>query len=147
MLRAAFVVLLPCLLFTHADDSPTGGTSCVDTDAKCPAWASQGECQSNAVWMMANCRRSCQSCQGGDLAWKLRTHIAQSYDNSTNNGTKHVQIESVRLNHLEIDEAKQVVRVFGRMVLSWNDTKVSWDRDQWGLSWLNFYWIQIWTRS
>uniref|UniRef100_A0A1I7Y6W0 ShKT domain-containing protein n=1 Tax=Steinernema glaseri TaxID=37863 RepID=A0A1I7Y6W0_9BILA len=145
MLRT-FLVLLPfvCLL-TLADDSPTGGTTCVDSDAKCPAWASQGECQSNAVWMMANCRRSCQSCQGGDRAWKLRTHIAQSYDNSTSNGTKNVNIESVRLNHLEIDEAKQVVRVFGRMVLSWNDSKVSWEREQWGLSWLNFYWIQIWT--
>ncbi|VBB31096.1 unnamed protein product [Acanthocheilonema viteae] len=43
------------------------------------------------------------------------------------------------------DEEKQIVRAYGRMVLSWNDTKVAWDRNQWELSWLNFYWIQIWT--
>ena len=43
------------------------------------------------------------------------------------------------------DETKQLVRVFGRMVMSWNDSKVAWDKDQWGISWLNFYWIQVWT--
>ncbi|KAI6202541.1 ShKT domain and Neurotransmitter-gated ion-channel ligand-binding domain-containing protein [Aphelenchoides besseyi] len=111
--------------------------SCVDSDAKCALWASQGECQSNAVWMMANCRRSCQSCQGGDRAWKLRSNLTANYDNSTTNGTKIVTIES--------DESKQTVRVFGRMVMSWNDAKITWDKDQWGISWLNFYWIQIWT--
>lgn len=52
--------------------------------------------------MMANCRRSCQSCQGGDRAWKLRTHLTANYDNTTSNGTKIVTIESVRLNHVEI---------------------------------------------
>uniref|UniRef100_A0AC34GPF6 ShKT domain-containing protein n=1 Tax=Panagrolaimus sp. ES5 TaxID=591445 RepID=A0AC34GPF6_9BILA len=120
-------------------------SSCVDSDPKCSLWASQGECQTNAVWMMANCRRSCQSCQGGDRAWKLRTHIASSYDNSTSNATKMVNIESVRITHVDIDEMKQLVRVFGRMVMSWNDSKIAWDKDQWGISWLNFYWIQVWT--
>lgn len=41
------------------------------------------------------------------------------------------------------DESKQLVRVSGRMVLSWNDSKVAWDRERWGISWLNFYWIQV----
>ncbi|KAI6229200.1 ShKT domain and Neurotransmitter-gated ion-channel ligand-binding domain-containing protein [Aphelenchoides besseyi] len=132
-------------LFTVCAEEASSQTSCVDSDAKCALWASQGECQSNAVWMMANCRRSCQSCQGGDRAWKLRSNLTANYDNSTTNGTKIVTIESVRLNHIEIDESKQTVRVFGRMVMSWNDAKITWDKDQWGISWLNFYWIQIWT--
>uniref|UniRef100_A0A0K0EM32 ShKT domain-containing protein n=1 Tax=Strongyloides stercoralis TaxID=6248 RepID=A0A0K0EM32_STRER len=120
-------------------------SSCVDSDLKCSLWASQGECQSNAMWMMANCRRSCQSCQGGDRAWKLRQHLAQTYTNSSTNATRVVNVESVRLNHVEMDEVKQMVKVFGRMVFSWNDSKVSWDKDQWGISWLNFYWVQIFT--
>ncbi|KAE9554786.1 hypothetical protein FO519_001983 [Halicephalobus sp. NKZ332] len=138
----AIVILLKFIgIFVSCDDS----SSCVDSDPKCSLWASQGECQSNAVWMMANCRRSCQSCQGGDRAWKLRTQIASTYENSTSNATKMVNIESVRINHVDIDETKQLVRVFGRMVMSWMDTKVAWDKDQWGISWLNFYWIQVWT--
>ncbi|KAI6216093.1 ShKT domain and Neurotransmitter-gated ion-channel ligand-binding domain-containing protein [Aphelenchoides besseyi] len=119
-------------LFTVCAEEASSQTSCVDSDAKCALWASQGECQSNAVWMMANCRRSCQSCQGGDRAWKLRSNLTANYDNSTTNGTKIVTIESVRLNHIEIDESKQTVRVFGRMVMSWNDAKITWDKDQWG---------------
>ncbi|VDM66879.1 unnamed protein product [Strongylus vulgaris] len=95
--------------------------------------------------MMANCRRSCHSCQGGDKAWKLRTHIQANYQNTTDNITRIVRVESVRINNVEIDEKKQNVKAFGRMVLSWNDTNIAWDKNQWGLSWLNFYWIQIWT--
>ncbi|KHJ92740.1 shTK domain protein [Oesophagostomum dentatum] len=128
------------LITVSAKDS-----GCEDADPKCPEWASEGECTSNAVWMMANCRRSCHSCQGGDKAWKLRTHIQANYHNATDNVTKLVQVESVRINNVEIDEKKQNVKVFGRMVLSWNDTNIAWDKNQWGLSWLNFYWIQIWT--
>uniref|UniRef100_A0AC34QS95 ShKT domain-containing protein n=1 Tax=Panagrolaimus sp. JU765 TaxID=591449 RepID=A0AC34QS95_9BILA len=137
----AILILIKLIAVCGGDDS----ASCVDSDSKCSLWASQGECQSNAVWMMSNCRRSCQSCQGGDRAWKLRTHIASTYDNSTSNVTKMVKIESVRINHVDIDEAKQLVRVFGRMVMSWNDSKIAWDKELWGISWLNFYWIQVWT--
>ncbi|KAL3114930.1 hypothetical protein niasHT_011366 [Heterodera trifolii] len=98
------------------------------------------------IWMMSNCRRSCQSCQGGDRAWQLRTQLAKSYDNTTNaNATRTVRIESVRISHMEIDETRELARLFGRLVLSWNDSKVSWDREHWGVSWLNFYWVQIWT--
>ncbi|CAJ0933297.1 unnamed protein product, partial [Mesorhabditis belari] len=118
---------------------------CEDADPKCTEWATQGECSTNAVWMMANCRKSCHSCQGGEKAWKLRQHIQETYKNDTENTTREVRVESVRINNLEIDEKKQSVRVYGRMVLSWNDTKVSWQKQEWGLSWLNFYWIQIWT--
>lgn len=28
----------------------TSALSCIDSDIKCSLWASQGECQSNAVW-------------------------------------------------------------------------------------------------
>ncbi|VDK81982.1 unnamed protein product [Litomosoides sigmodontis] len=96
--------------------------------------------------MMANCRISCRSYQGGDKAWKLRDYIASHYDNATNlNLSRVVSVESIRINHIDVDEEKQMVRAYGRMVLSWNDTKVAWDRNRWELSWLNFYWIQIWT--
>jgi len=56
-----------------------------------------------------------------------------------------VRIESVRVSHMEIEESKELVHIFGRMVMSWNDSKVMWDKDSWGVSWLNFYWIQVWT--
>lgn len=23
--------------------------------------------------------------------------------------------------------------------------QIAWDKNTWGISWLNFYWIQIWT--
>ncbi|VDN33175.1 unnamed protein product, partial [Gongylonema pulchrum] len=129
-----------------AEESSKDPNSCIDSDPKCPQWASQGECQSNAVWMMANCRLSCHSCQGGDRAWKLRNYIASKYDNATNsNLSRIVRVESVRIDHIDMDEGRQIVRAYGRMVLSWNDSKVAWDRNQWELSWLNFYWIQIWT--
>lgn len=54
--------------------------------------------------MMANCRKSCQSCQGGDRAWELRQLLTKNYDNSTSNSTlsRFVRIESLRLTHLEI---------------------------------------------
>uniref|UniRef100_A0A7E4VTQ5 ShKT domain-containing protein n=1 Tax=Panagrellus redivivus TaxID=6233 RepID=A0A7E4VTQ5_PANRE len=142
---ATAVLILLKFVVALQNDEINPAASCIDSDAKCSLWASQGECQTNAVWMMANCRRSCQSCQGGDRAWKLRQHISTTYDNSTSNSTRSVSIESVRINHVEIDEAKQLVKVYGRMVMSWNDTKIAWDKDQWGISWLNFYWIQIWT--
>ncbi|EPB74187.1 shTK domain protein [Ancylostoma ceylanicum] len=137
-------------VFSALDEGEPPGLSskeqgCEDADPKCPDWASEGECTSNAVWMMANCRKSCHSCQGGDKAWKLRTHIQANYHNATDNVARIVRVESVRINNVEIDEKKQNVKVFGRLVLSWNDTNIAWDKNQWGLSWLNFYWIQIWT--
>ncbi|KAK5970214.1 ShTK domain protein, partial [Trichostrongylus colubriformis] len=75
---------------------------CDDADPKCPEWAAEGECTSNAVWMMANCRKSCHSCQGGDKAWKLRTHIQANYHNASESSTRIVRIESVRVNNVEI---------------------------------------------
>ena len=53
--------------------------------------------------MMTNCRQSCQSCQGGDRAWQLRSELTKNYDNSTSvNATRLVSIESVRIQHMEI---------------------------------------------
>ncbi|CCH63800.1 ShKT domain-containing protein [Caenorhabditis elegans] len=138
------LLIATSLAATLAWAAGTAG-GCEDADPKCTEWAATGECATNAVWMMANCRKSCHSCQGGDRAWKLRTHIQTTYQNATDNKTKVVRVESVRINNVEIDERRQNVKVFGRFVLSWNDTMVSWDKEQWGLSWLNFYWIQIWT--
>lgn len=137
--------MLRLLILLASIASAAWAVGCEDADPKCTEWAASGECSTNAVWMMANCRKSCHSCQGGDRAWKLRTHIQTTYQNTTDNKTKVVRIESVRINNVEIDERRQNVKVFGRFVLSWNDTMVSWDKEQWGLSWLNFYWIQIWT--
>ncbi|MFH4981319.1 hypothetical protein AB6A40_008028 [Gnathostoma spinigerum] len=119
---------------------------CTDSDTRCAAWAEQGECHSNAVWMMANCRLSCHSCQGGDAAWRLREFIINKYDNRTEaRQRRFVEIESIRIAHVEIDEEKQYVTIEGRMSMSWNDTQIAWNRNEWGLDWLNFYWVNIWT--
>ena len=41
----------------------TSSTACMDTDAQCGAWAQAGQCDTNAEWMLANCRLSCTACQ------------------------------------------------------------------------------------
>ncbi|CAG9537533.1 unnamed protein product [Cercopithifilaria johnstoni] len=100
-------------------ETSTSSDTCTDLDPKCADWASRGECQSNPVWMMANCRISCR-CQGGDRAWRLRDCIASHYDNPTNSNLSHVvSVESIRINHVDVDKEKQMVGVFGRMVLIW----------------------------
>ena len=38
-------------------------SDCVDSDAQCPEWASQGECEFNPIWMKENCRLSCNTCE------------------------------------------------------------------------------------
>jgi len=153
------IFLLVCtsafLIAVHADpplfaDQSTNSGSCTDLDPKCSVWASQGECQSNAAWMMSNCRRSCQSCQGGEKAWQLRAFLASQYDSNNNSAVKnlsinHIVVKSFACDHIEVDEVKQLVRMHGKLVLTWNDTRIAWDRSQWGISWLNFYWIQLWT--
>ncbi|CAI5449566.1 unnamed protein product [Caenorhabditis angaria] len=87
--------MLRLLLFTTTSLVVTAYAGCEDADPKCSEWATAGECSSNAVWMMANCRKSCHSCQGGDTAWKLRTHIQSTYKNVTDNITRQVRVESV----------------------------------------------------
>ncbi|KAI1701360.1 dynein light chain type 1 domain-containing protein [Ditylenchus destructor] len=85
--------------------------------------------------MISKCRRFYQSCQGEDRAWQLRNQLAKNYDNATANPnstiTRMVRIESVRLSRIEIDEAKQLVRLFARLVLSWNDSKVTCNKVEW----------------
>ena len=39
---------------------------CVDNHEKCPQWASQGECEINANYMLRECRFSCDNCHHED---------------------------------------------------------------------------------
>ena len=39
--------------------------SCVDDNTGCPGWAADNQCISNSVWMLANCKLSCDACDGG----------------------------------------------------------------------------------
>jgi len=43
------------------------GLLCIDSYNECAKWASQGECQNNAGWMLRNCLKSCNSknCDNG----------------------------------------------------------------------------------
>lgn len=47
-------------------DQAVDPIGCTDSDNRCALWATSGECQANAAWMMLNCKKSCQSCQGGE---------------------------------------------------------------------------------
>lgn len=67
---------------------------------------------------MANCRKSCHSCQGGDKAWKLRTHIQANYHNASESTTRVVQVESVRVNNVEI-VSETSVRLALRLKALW----------------------------
>ncbi|CAD5212409.1 unnamed protein product [Bursaphelenchus okinawaensis] len=40
----------------------TSQTPCADQHVHCRFWSSQGECAKNAVWMVPNCPKSCNSC-------------------------------------------------------------------------------------
>ena len=35
---------------------------CTDPDDKCPEWADDGWCTRCSMWMSANCKRSCDTC-------------------------------------------------------------------------------------
>jgi len=37
-----------------------GSSVCVDRHRLCDFWASMKECETNAVWMLVNCPRSCK---------------------------------------------------------------------------------------
>ncbi|XP_042892083.1 zinc metalloproteinase nas-4-like [Penaeus japonicus] len=43
---------------------PAPPTTCVDKHASCPSWAKAGYCKNNAVYMSANCKKSCNICGG-----------------------------------------------------------------------------------
>ena len=38
--------------------------ACVDKDLRCSGWAKSGECNSNPGYMLTNCRKSCDKCEG-----------------------------------------------------------------------------------
>jgi len=47
---------------TPPPPTPTPTPGCTDNNANCAYWASNGECESNPGWMLANCPQSCGSC-------------------------------------------------------------------------------------
>lgn len=84
----------------------------------------------------------------GQKAWQLRNFLAANYDNSSlvkNFSLYYVFFDSFMLDHVEINEAKEVMTIHGKLVMTWLDLRLKWDPDQWGVSWLNFFWTQIWT--
>ncbi|CDW52762.1 ShK and Neur chan LBD domain containing protein [Trichuris trichiura] len=112
---------------------------CVDHSTKCSFWASRGECFANPGWMMRNCRHSCQACQGGKSSMPTL-----AYHNALNClRRKRVGIANVFT--LLKDEQEQTMKIFGTLLMVWNDSRVEWDRKEWGISWLNLVWSQIWT--
>jgi len=38
---------------------------CVDNNSMCSSWASRGECSRNPVYMLVQCKKSCNQCSGG----------------------------------------------------------------------------------
>merc|ERR1719453_652670 len=43
-------------------------TKCIDDHSECAKWAEKEECKNNAVWMLANCRVSCNVCKAEEGA-------------------------------------------------------------------------------
>jgi prolyl 4-hydroxylase len=41
---------------------PAGAAECTDDDPNCRAWAKHGECEKNAAFMLASCKKSCKVC-------------------------------------------------------------------------------------
>lgn len=122
---------------------------CADSDPKCGAWAESGECNRNPAWMMANCKKSCQSCQADEGAWKLRDNLVSKYDNESRILQKYIDgnisVHSFFIDRIRINEQDQIAKVNGKMVLTWIDKRVTWTPDEWHLVWLNFFWPQIWS--
>ena len=171
------ICIIPIILADQPaeNNSPMPQNNCVDSDPKCSLWASQGECQTNAVWCVhvhnpwiwchstgwcpiaavhvnpAKVETGLGSCAVNLLK---TTTIPQPQTQPVLCASKVCAFSTWKLcdSHFWIvtkwiyqDEAKEQARIFGRLVLSWNDSKVAWDKDVWGLSWLNFYWVQVWT--
>ena len=49
-------------------------SSCIDEADECKSWASQGECQSNPVYMHASCKQACGKCKPREpcVTWSWR---------------------------------------------------------------------------
>lgn len=54
---------------------------CIDDDGNCEAWASSGECENNKLYMHANCRASCQVCNGGKPPPLKKNNCADTNEN------------------------------------------------------------------
>ena len=51
--------------YTHTDPGDSLIT-CQDSNDRCSEWAGEGECMSNASWMLANCQKSCNACTASE---------------------------------------------------------------------------------
>ncbi|KRZ09788.1 Acetylcholine receptor subunit alpha-type acr-16 [Trichinella zimbabwensis] len=122
--------------------------NCVDQSSKCSMWASRGECFANPSWMIRNCPHSCQACQGGNKVWDLRNEIISKYNSSSQNQkftVEVINIKAVSVKHFETDEQEQVLKIYGTLLMTWNDSRIQWNKTEWGIAWMNLVWSQIWT--
>jgi hypothetical protein len=49
--------------YQHKEITQKPGHYCVDTDARCPAWAAASQCKLNPKYMDVNCKQSCSRCK------------------------------------------------------------------------------------
>ncbi|KRX71627.1 Acetylcholine receptor subunit alpha-type acr-16 [Trichinella sp. T6] len=159
-----FIPLLTLLFFTTLHSSTVDGQlilnppklynphsnsfNCVDQSSKCSMWASRGECFANPTWMIRNCPNSCEACQGGNRVWDLRNNIISKYNSSTQIQkftVEMINIKAVSLKHIETDEQEQVLKIYGTLLMTWNDSRIQWNKTEWGIAWMNLVWSQIWT--
>ena len=57
---------------------------CTDANPSCSRWAYAGECENNRLWMLKNCRKSCNQC-GGELDGVGATERYPSRERSSGN--------------------------------------------------------------
>ena len=48
---------------------------CRDENTYCSAWAARGECSRNPSYMLNNCKRSCNACEGSPQGRYLLDYI------------------------------------------------------------------------
>ena len=61
-LRAPLSRSLKSLVFQNVHVAPPAPAGCADGDGRCAGWAAAGECEKNAQFMLATCRRACGKC-------------------------------------------------------------------------------------
>ena len=62
--------------------------ACIDAygKANCGQWRSNGQCEKNPVWMAANCRQSCQQCDGDPVEATSPLTQSDSHKGTTSTG-------------------------------------------------------------
>jgi len=55
----------------------SGSSDCADEEGDCPAWADQGECDSNPEFMHSSCKLSCKLCSGSaePIRWNFESFL------------------------------------------------------------------------